>query len=132
MVEMLSGICFNFSLWYDITQNKHFENLCSNRSQTNDLNYFFRFLSPEIPLIDFMDYYVCVYMYFCVCLYLSNPFIRKHEIMLYSKWYPRRITYETLARFYLSNQARRLLAAPIRSTTEVRKSFGNFRLVLPS
>lgn len=33
---------------------------------------------------------------------------------------------------YLSSQARRLLAAPISSTTEVRKSLGGLREVLPS
>lgn len=69
---------------------------------------------------------------YLIFLCLSNPFTRKHEIMLYSNWCLRGITYETYGRLYLSNQASRLLAAPIRSTTEVRKSFGNFRLVLPS
>lgn len=34
--------------------------------------------------------------------------------------------------FYLSSQARRLLAAPISSTTEVRKSLGGLREALPS
>lgn len=42
------------------------------------------------------------------------------------------VTCDTFGRFYLSNQAKRLLAAPIRSTTDVRKSLGNLRLVLPS
>lgn len=36
------------------------------------------------------------------------------------------------ARSYLSSQARRLLAAPMSSTTEVRKSLGGFLEVLPS
>lgn len=34
--------------------------------------------------------------------------------------------------YYLSSQASRLLAAPINSTTEVRKSLGGLREVLPS
>ncbi len=37
-----------------------------------------------------------------------------------------------LCRTNLSSQASRLLAAAMRSTTEVRKSLGSFRVALPS
>ena len=91
MIKMLNGLWFNdHHRQYDITQNKHCENLCSNGSQTDDLNYFlqtfchiFAFYETNTKqhwLTSWITMYVCVHS----CMFVDELAFTK-DILLDDK-----------------------------------------------